>query len=100
MSPAIGNSKTGSFDKMIGEKSFILIESAQDLLNRTKNLNLNTHTKSNKMAKIRTKTITKKVTQEVRTINTSLINKEEVFKMLALAEATGLPCLLIGEPGK
>jgi hypothetical protein len=100
VSPAIGNSKTGSFDKMIGEKSFILVESVQDLLNRTKNLNLNTHTKSNKMAKIRTKTITKKVTQEVRTINTSLINKEEVFKMLALAEATGLPCLLIGEPGK
>jgi MoxR-like ATPase len=99
VSPAIGNSKTGSFDKMIGEKSFILIESVQDLLNRTKNLNLNTHTKSNKMAKIRTKTITKKVTQEVRTIDTSLINKEEVFKMLALAEATGLPCLLIGEPG-
>jgi MoxR-like ATPase len=29
----------------------------------------------------------------------SLINKEEVFKMLALAEATGLPCLLIGQPG-
>jgi hypothetical protein len=100
VSPAIGNSKTGSFDKMIGEKAFVLIESVQDLLDRTKNLNLNTHTKSNKMAKIRTKTITKKVTQEVRTIETSLINKEEVFKMLALAEATGLPCLLIGEPGK
>lgn len=49
------------------------------------------------MAKV--KSITKKSTQEVRTINTSLINKEEVFKMLALAEATGLPCLLVGEPG-
>ena len=45
------------------------------------------------------KTITKKTTQEMRTIETSLINKEEVFKMLALAESTGLPCLLIGEPG-
>lgn len=38
-------------------------------------------------------------TQEVRTIDTSLINKEEVFKMLALAEATGLPVLLEGPPG-
>jgi len=45
------------------------------------------------------KTITKKTTQEVRTIETSLINKEEVFKMMALAESTGLPCLLVGEPG-
>jgi ribosomal protein S20 len=52
----------------------------------------------NKMAKS-TKTITKKTTQEVRQIETSLINKEEVFKMLALAEATGLPLLLVGEPG-
>ena len=50
-----------------------------------------------KMSKI--KSITKKTTQEVRTIDTSLINKEEVFKMLALAESTGLPCLLVGEPG-
>jgi hypothetical protein len=100
VSPAIGNSKSGFHDKMIGERAFVLLESVQDLLDRTKNLNLNTHTKSIKMAKIRTKSITKKVTQEVRTIETSLINKEEVFKMLALAEATGLPCLLIGEPGK
>ena len=46
-----------------------------------------------------TKSITRKTTQEVRNIETSLINKEEVFKMLALAEATGLPLLLIGEPG-
>jgi hypothetical protein len=35
------------------------------------------------------KNITRRVTQEVRTIDTSLINKEEVFKMLALAESTG-----------
>lgn len=47
----------------------------------------------------KTKTITKKTTQEVRSIETSLINKEEVFKMLALAEATGLPLLLVGDPG-
>lgn len=47
----------------------------------------------------KTKTITKKTTQEVRNIETSLINKEEVFKMLALAEATGLPLLLVGDPG-
>jgi len=49
------------------------------------------------MSKI--KNLTKKTTQEVRTIETSLINKEETFKMLALAESTQLPCLLIGAPG-
>lgn len=54
--------------------------------------------KKTKMAKI--KTITKNKAQEIRTIDTSLINKEEVFKMLALAESTGLPCLLVGQPGK
>ena len=53
--------------------------------------------KSKEMSKL--KSITKKTTQEVRTIDTSLINKEEVFKMLALAESTGLPCLLVGQPG-
>jgi MoxR-like ATPase len=36
---------------------------------------------------------------EQRVIETSLINKEEVFRMLALAEATGLPVLLEGPPG-
>jgi MoxR-like ATPase len=51
----------------------------------------------NNMSKV--KSITKRTTQEVRQIETSLINKEEVFKMLALAEATGLPCLLVGQPG-
>lgn len=55
-------------------------------------------TKPINMAKA-TKSITKKTTQEVRQIETSLINKEEVFKMLALAESTGLPLLLVGEPG-
>jgi MoxR-like ATPase len=37
--------------------------------------------------------------QNVLTIDTSLINKEEVFKMIGLAQATGLPLLLIGDPG-
>jgi MoxR-like ATPase len=53
--------------------------------------------KNKNMSKV--KTITKRTTQEVRHIETSLINKEEVFKMLALAESTGLPLLLVGEPG-
>jgi MoxR-like ATPase len=59
-----------------------------------KNINLKNNTNMS-----RVKSITKRTTQEVRQIETSLINKEEVFKMLALAEATGLPCLLIGAPG-
>jgi len=54
---------------------------------------------SNKVTMSKLKTITKKTAQEVRTIETSLINKEEVFKMMALAEATNLPCLLVGDPG-
>ena len=87
--PKIGNSATGDCGGYIGEKSFELFETPKI---QTKPLNLN------KMAKA-TKTITKKTTQEVRQIETSLINKEEVFKMLALAEATGLPLLLVGEPG-
>jgi hypothetical protein len=40
-----------------------------------------------------------RVTAHQRTIETGLINKEETFKMLALAEATGLPVLLVGPPG-
>lgn len=40
-----------------------------------------------------------KSTNESREIKTSLYNKEEIFKMLALAESSSLPCLLIGEPG-
>ena len=39
------------------------------------------------------------LTQENRTIETGLINKDEVFRILALAEATGLPVLLVGNPG-
>jgi len=76
-----------TYNGMISERSFDLVESFKT--QKTK--------PTNKMAKV--KSITKKTTQEVRTIETSLINKEEVFKMLALAEATGLPLLLVGEPG-
>lgn len=64
---------------------------------QTYNSSLTNHNKPINMAKV--KSITKKTTQEVRTIETSLINKEEVFKMLALAESTGLPLLLVGQPG-
>jgi MoxR-like ATPase len=93
--PPIGNmtSVLKAYDCFIGEESFELV---------TPSLYTTTQptitTKPLKMAKS-TKTITKKTTQEVRQIETSLINKEEVFKMLALAEATGLPLLLVGEPG-
>lgn len=41
----------------------------------------------------------RQTTQEVRSIETSLIGKEEVFRMLGLAEATSLPLLLQGPPG-
>jgi MoxR-like ATPase len=51
------------------------------------------------MATIKTKKNNKSKLLETRVINTSLIDKEEVFKMLALAEATSLPILLIGKPG-
>jgi MoxR-like ATPase len=37
--------------------------------------------------------------QNVREIHTGLINKGEVFRMLALAESVKLPLLLIGDPG-
>ena len=94
VAPAIGNCRQYSngnyygFNGFIGEESFELVYLTE----------LITQAKPLKMAKV-TKTITKKTTQEVRSIETSLINKEEVFKMLALAEATGLPLLLVGEPG-
>jgi MoxR-like ATPase len=91
--PALGNSQmtaasSSLFDGMVSERSFELVTEQTKQTIITKPLN---------MAK--TKSITKRNTQEVRQIETSLINKEEVFKMLALAEATGLPLLLIGEPG-
>lgn len=36
---------------------------------------------------------------ETRVIKTKLVGKESVFNILALSEATGLPVLLLGEPG-
>lgn len=45
------------------------------------------------------KSLARNKTQEVRTISTSLMNKEEVFKTLALAESSELPVLLEGRPG-
>jgi len=36
---------------------------------------------------------------ETRKIKTKLVGKESVFNILALSEATGLPVLLLGEPG-
>lgn len=87
--PPIGNTLSNYYDGFIGEESFELV--VRPSIDVTK-------IKIPKMAKA-AKTITKKTTQEVRQIETSLINKEEVFKMLALAEATGLPLLLVGEPG-
>ena len=86
--PAIGNTLSGSYDGWIGEYSFKLVQSLADLKT----------IKPRNMAKT-AKTITKRTAQEIRKIETSLINKEEVFKMLALAESTGLPLLLVGEPG-
>lgn len=47
----------------------------------------------------KSKNVRLRETQDLREIKTSMINKEEVFKMLALSEATGLPCLLVGPPG-
>ena len=38
-------------------------------------------------------------TKEVLTIETELINKQEIFRMLVLAHCTKLPLLLVGKPG-
>lgn len=80
------NTKDGSFGGMIGEESFELIQSKI--------------TKIHKMAINKPKKITKSKVAETRIIDSSLINKDEVFRMLALAEATQLPLLLVGKPGK
>ena len=79
------NTKDGIYNGMIGEESFELIQS-----------NIN---KINKMAINKPKKITKSKVAETRIIDSSLINKDEVFRMLALAEATQLPLLLVGKPG-
>lgn len=98
--PPIGNSIPYSnghtfYDGMLAEHTFEPVDTFQQDIDQVITQQIN---KPRNMAKV-TKTITKKTTQEVRQIETSLINKEEVFKMLALAEATGLPLLLVGEPG-
>lgn len=49
--------------------------------------------------RIMAKKTTKQTTADVRKVNTSLIGKEEVFRMLGLAEATSQPLLLEGPPG-
>ena len=36
---------------------------------------------------------------EIRNVITKLIGKDDIFKILALGEATKLPVLLLGEPG-
>jgi hypothetical protein len=51
------------------------------------------------MSTVKAKSLAKVKTQEVRKITTSLMNKEEVFKTLALAESAQLPVLLEGRPG-
>ena len=99
--PPIGNSdpKSHAYDfykGMIGEESFELVDEFQSGIDQI--IKQHITIKPLNMAKA-TKTITKRQAQDVRQIETSLINKEEVFKMLALAEATGLPCLLVGDPG-
>lgn len=99
--PAIGNNlyNNGNIanysNNFIGENSFEFADTFQDGMDDIIKQHLNKTPR--KMAKV--KSITKRNTQEVRNIETSLINKEEVFKMLALAEATGLPLLLVGNPG-
>ena len=106
--PPIGNSLipysySGQTSYMIGEQSFRLesrkaAPTAAPIFDVDRiNKQLNTIKQKN-MAKV-VKPLTKRTAQKIRTIDTSLINKEEVFRMLALAEATGLPCLLVGAPG-
>jgi len=80
---------------VIREESFKLVE---------RNLNVEKIIKQKNLRKMATslgkgKSTSKVTAKEVRVIDSSLINKEEVFKMLALAESTGLPCLLVGNPG-
>ena len=84
------NCKTGDFKGFIGESSFELVEK-KEINKQIKKINMPSAPKQRKSSKIKV--------ADVRTINSSLINKEEVFKMLALAECTSMPLLLIGSPG-
>jgi MoxR-like ATPase len=87
-----GNKHTSFHSGFIACESFKLVIRPMPAENSPQTFKLNQN-----MSKL--KTINKKSAQEVRSIDTSLINKEEVFKMLALAESTGLPLLLVGQPG-
>lgn len=85
------NTKSNNYNGFIGESSFELYN--KKIIDKTLDLN------KVKKIKMSTKKTTKNSTAEVRTITSSLINKEEIFRMLALSEATQLPLLLVGKPG-
>lgn len=85
------NTKNNKYNGFIGENSFELYK--KKIIDKTLDLN------KVKKIKMSTKKTTKNSTAEVRTITSSLINKEEIFRMLALSEATQLPLLLVGKPG-
>jgi MoxR-like ATPase len=51
------------------------------------------------MSTTKVRNLNKSKVAETRNIETTLINKDEVFRMLALAECTGMPILLVGKPG-
>lgn len=82
----------------IDERSFELYKTKEQLQEEliTKN-SINLQNLINMSTKV--KNLNKSKVAENRQIETSLINKEEVFKMLALAEAIKLPILLVGVPG-
>jgi DNA replication protein DnaC len=95
-------------NRMIGESSFELYKSPDQILQEKieseieseliKNRNSINLKKSNIMS-TKVKNLNKSKVAEERQIETSLINKEEIFKMLALAESIKLPILLVGVPG-
>ena len=97
-----GSTTESGVSPWIKEPTFQLLSEDSDLdieniIKKQKAKKMSTQATAPQTGKVRM--LNKRTTQEVRTIETSLINKEEVFKMLALAEATGLPCLLVGNPG-
>ena len=97
--PPIGNNITPyNGSPYILESSFKLTLDVEQFDVDRINKQINNIKQKNMAQQVR-KPIVKRVASEIRTIDTSLINKEEVFRMLALAEATGLPCLLVGAPG-
>ncbi len=95
-------------NRMIGESSFELYKTPDQILQEKieseieseliKNRNSINLKKSNIMS-TKVKNLNKSKVAEERQIETSLINKEEIFKMLALAESIKLPILLVGVPG-